>query len=128
MRSNCATLVVFLSYLKQERGRTSLETITRDDGGSFVEPEQDRGMQSEEGEGAGRRGGYWPRKTPPEPLTFSYAGALGAITVEPFPHGRGGNGSQKTIAGSAEKEHMYSDNGEVLHPAKFLSPAVERQL
>ncbi len=31
MRSNCATLVVVLSYLKQERGRTSLETITRDD-------------------------------------------------------------------------------------------------
>ena len=45
MRSNCATLVVFLSYLKQERGRTSLETITRDDVSSFIEHEQDRGMR-----------------------------------------------------------------------------------
>jgi len=45
MRSNCATLVVFLSYLKQERGRTSLETITRDDLSGFIEHEQDRGMQ-----------------------------------------------------------------------------------
>jgi len=45
MRSNCATLVVFLSYLTQERGRTSLETITRDDVSSFIEHEQDRGMQ-----------------------------------------------------------------------------------
>ncbi len=45
MRSNCATLVVFLSYLKQERVRTSLETITRDDVSSFIEHEQDRGMQ-----------------------------------------------------------------------------------
>jgi site-specific recombinase XerD len=41
-----ATLVVFLTYLKQERGRTSLETITRDDVSSFIEHEQDRGMQS----------------------------------------------------------------------------------
>ena len=38
MRSNCATLVVFLSYLK-ERNRTSLETITRDDVSSFIEHE-----------------------------------------------------------------------------------------
>ncbi len=45
MRSNFTTLVVFLSYLKQERGRTSLETITRDDVSSFIEHEQDRGMQ-----------------------------------------------------------------------------------
>ena len=45
MRSNCATLVVFLSYLKQERGRTFLETITREDVSSFIEHEQDRGMQ-----------------------------------------------------------------------------------
>jgi integrase/recombinase XerD len=45
MRSNCATLKVFLSYLRQERGRTSLETITRDDVSSFIEHEQDRGMQ-----------------------------------------------------------------------------------
>ena len=45
MRSNCGTLVVFLSYLKQGRGRTSLETITRDDVSSFIEHEQDRGMQ-----------------------------------------------------------------------------------
>jgi len=37
--------VVFLSYLKQERGSTSLETITRDDVSSFIEYEQDRGMQ-----------------------------------------------------------------------------------
>jgi integrase/recombinase XerD len=45
MRSNWATLLVFLSYLKQERGRTSLETITREDVSSFIEHEQDRGMQ-----------------------------------------------------------------------------------
>lgn len=45
MRSNCATMVVFLSYLKQERGRTSLKTITGDDVSSFIEHEQDRGMQ-----------------------------------------------------------------------------------
>jgi integrase/recombinase XerD len=45
MRGNFATLVVFLSYLKQERGRISLETITRDDVSSFIEHEQDRGMQ-----------------------------------------------------------------------------------
>jgi integrase/recombinase XerD len=45
MRGNFATLVVFLSYLKKERGRTSLETITRDDVSSFIEHEQDRGMQ-----------------------------------------------------------------------------------
>jgi integrase/recombinase XerD len=45
MRCNCATLVVFFSYLKQERGRTSLETITRDDVSNFIEYEQDRGMQ-----------------------------------------------------------------------------------
>jgi integrase/recombinase XerD len=31
IRGNCAALVVFLSYLEQERGRTSLEAITRDD-------------------------------------------------------------------------------------------------
>jgi integrase/recombinase XerD len=45
MRGNFATLVVFLTYLKQERGRTSLETITRDDLSGFIEHEQDRGMQ-----------------------------------------------------------------------------------
>ena len=45
LRSNCATLVVLLSYLKQERGRTFLETFTRDDVSSFIEHEQDRGMQ-----------------------------------------------------------------------------------
>jgi len=45
MRGNFATLVIFLCYLKQERGRTSLESITRDDVSSFIEHEQDRGMQ-----------------------------------------------------------------------------------
>jgi site-specific recombinase XerD len=45
MRGNFATLVAFLSYLKQERSRTSLETITRDDVSSFIEHEQGRGMQ-----------------------------------------------------------------------------------
>jgi integrase/recombinase XerD len=45
MRGNFATLVIFLSYLKQERGKTCLETITRDDLSSFIEHEQDRGMQ-----------------------------------------------------------------------------------
>ena len=44
IRSNFTTLMVFLSYLK-ERGRTSLETLTRDDLSSFIEDEQDRGMQ-----------------------------------------------------------------------------------
>jgi integrase/recombinase XerD len=44
IRHNFTTLRVFLSYLK-ERGRTSLETITRDDLSSFIEHEQDRGMQ-----------------------------------------------------------------------------------
>ncbi len=44
IRSNFTTLMLFLSYLK-ERGRTSLETITRDDMSSFIEHEQDRGMQ-----------------------------------------------------------------------------------
>lgn len=45
IRSNFMTLVIFLSYLKEERGRTSLETITREDVSSFIEYEQDRGMQ-----------------------------------------------------------------------------------
>ena len=44
IRHNFTTLMAFLSYLK-ERGRTSLETITRDDLSSFIEHEQDRGMQ-----------------------------------------------------------------------------------
>jgi integrase/recombinase XerD len=44
IRSNFTTWMLFLSYLK-ERGRTSLETITRDDLSSFIEHEQDRGMQ-----------------------------------------------------------------------------------
>ena len=44
IRSNFTTLLVFLSYL-QERGRTSLETVTRDDLSGFIEHEQDRGMQ-----------------------------------------------------------------------------------
>jgi integrase/recombinase XerD len=44
LRSYVNTLTVFLSYLK-ERGRTYLETITRDDLSGFIEYEQDRGMQ-----------------------------------------------------------------------------------
>jgi site-specific recombinase XerD len=44
IRSYCSTLLLFLSYLKQ-RGRTSLETTTREDLSSFIEYEQDRGMQ-----------------------------------------------------------------------------------
>jgi integrase/recombinase XerD len=44
LRSYFTTLTVFLSYLK-ERGRTYLETITRDDLSGFIEHEQDRGMQ-----------------------------------------------------------------------------------
>ncbi len=44
IRSNFTTLMVFLSYLK-ERDRTSLEAITREDLSSFIEHEQDRGMQ-----------------------------------------------------------------------------------
>jgi site-specific recombinase XerD len=44
IRSYGSTLLLFLSYLK-ERGRTSLETTTREDLGSFIEYEQDRGMQ-----------------------------------------------------------------------------------
>ena len=44
LRGYFTTLTVFLSYLK-ERGRTSLETVTRDDLSSFIEDEQDRGLQ-----------------------------------------------------------------------------------
>jgi integrase/recombinase XerD len=44
IRSYGSTLLLFLSYLKQ-RGRTSLETTTREDLSSFIEYEQDRGMQ-----------------------------------------------------------------------------------
>jgi integrase len=44
IRSNFMTLLLFLSYL-QERGRTSLETTTREDLSSFIEYEQDRSMQ-----------------------------------------------------------------------------------
>jgi len=44
IRSYFTMLMVFLSYLK-EKGRTYLETITRDDLSSFIEYEQDRGMQ-----------------------------------------------------------------------------------
>jgi len=44
IRNNFMTLLLFLSYLK-EKGRTSLETITREDLSSFIEHEQDRGMQ-----------------------------------------------------------------------------------
>lgn len=44
IRSSFSTLMVFLSYLK-ERGRISLETTTREDLSSFIEYEQDRGMQ-----------------------------------------------------------------------------------
>jgi integrase/recombinase XerD len=45
LRGYFTTLMVFLSYLK-ERGRTSLDTITREDLSSFIEHEQDRGIQS----------------------------------------------------------------------------------
>jgi integrase/recombinase XerD len=41
---NFSALMLFLSYLK-ERGKSSLEAITRDDLSSFIEHEQDRGMQ-----------------------------------------------------------------------------------
>jgi integrase/recombinase XerD len=44
IRNNFTTLMLFLAYLK-ERGRTYLETITREDLSSFIEHEQDRGMQ-----------------------------------------------------------------------------------
>jgi hypothetical protein len=44
LRSNFTTWMIFCSYLKR-RGRTSLETVTRDDLSSFIEHEQDRGMQ-----------------------------------------------------------------------------------
>jgi len=44
IRHNFMTLMIFLSYLK-EKGRTSLETLTREDVSSFIEHEQDRGMQ-----------------------------------------------------------------------------------
>jgi len=44
IRSNFTTLMLFLSYLKK-RDRTSLETITREDLSSFIEHDQDRGMQ-----------------------------------------------------------------------------------
>jgi len=44
LRSYVTAWKSFFPYLK-ERGRTSLETITRDDLSSFIEYEQDRGMQ-----------------------------------------------------------------------------------
>jgi site-specific recombinase XerD len=44
IRSYGSTLLLFLSYLK-EKGRVSLETTTREDLSSFIEYEQDRGMQ-----------------------------------------------------------------------------------
>ena len=44
IRSYGSTLLLFLSYLK-DRGRTYLETITRDDVSGFIESEQDRGMR-----------------------------------------------------------------------------------
>jgi integrase/recombinase XerD len=44
IRHNVVTLMIFHTYLK-EKGRTSLETITREDVSSFIEYEQDRGMQ-----------------------------------------------------------------------------------
>jgi site-specific recombinase XerD len=44
IRHNFSALMVFLSYLK-ERGKSSLEAITRDDLSSFIEHEQDRGRQ-----------------------------------------------------------------------------------
>jgi site-specific recombinase XerD len=44
IRSNFTTLMLFLSYLK-ERGRTYLETVTREDLSGFIEYEQDRGMK-----------------------------------------------------------------------------------
>jgi site-specific recombinase XerD len=44
LRGYFTTLTVFLSYLK-ERGRTSLDTITREDLSGFIEHEQDRGRQ-----------------------------------------------------------------------------------
>ena len=39
-----SALKLFLSYLK-EKGRTSLETITREDISGFIEHEQDRGLK-----------------------------------------------------------------------------------
>lgn len=44
IRNNFMTLVIFLYYLK-EKGRTSLEAVTKEDVSSFIEHEQDRGMQ-----------------------------------------------------------------------------------
>jgi integrase/recombinase XerD len=44
MRSNCATLVIFLTYLKQERVGPPQKPLP-DDVSSFIEHEQDRGMQ-----------------------------------------------------------------------------------
>jgi hypothetical protein len=44
IRHNFSALMLFLSYLRG-RGRSCLETITREDLSSFIEHEQDRGMQ-----------------------------------------------------------------------------------
>ena len=44
LRSHFTTWMIFLSYL-QGRGRSSLETVSRDDLSSFIEHEQDWGMQ-----------------------------------------------------------------------------------
>jgi hypothetical protein len=45
IRGNFTALKLFLSY-RQERGRTSLETITREDMGSFIEPEQVKAIRT----------------------------------------------------------------------------------
>ena len=44
LRGYFTTFMVFLSYLK-ERGRTSLDTISREDLSSFIEYQQDRGRR-----------------------------------------------------------------------------------
>ena len=44
LRSNFTTWMIFFAFLKN-RGRTSFETVSRDDLSRFIEHEQDRGMQ-----------------------------------------------------------------------------------
>jgi len=44
IRSNFESIILFISHLKNN-GRTYLETVTRDDLGSFIEHQQDRGLK-----------------------------------------------------------------------------------
>jgi hypothetical protein len=54
------------------------------------------------------------RTYPPGPMTLRYVCVLDAITAEPLPHECGVNGSRKTIAGSANKDHILTEYRSIL--------------